>query len=269
MVSCQEPSPLKGSKHSLQHHPHDAALVNAHSFVSMGVEAKVSPLPQRCTLPVHEEATLPLLLSSLPWPLPLQLSLPSLLPSTSTLPLPLLLPLLSPLPIAVTVAIGHYRCNCPCPLLLLSPLRCCQPSPLLSPLPSSIAISITVSHCSPHIHWPSPLPSPSAIAKSCCLGAARVVFEQLKQIMLTLFYFVLTLGSTLFKSWWLTRRWAAMANTSVGRQAASSEQLVEEVAGSRGAARWRRCLTMGGVVLLCCWGGSHWQMAFVMMCWMW
>jgi hypothetical protein len=43
MVSCQEPSPLKGSKHSLQCHPHDAALVNALSFVSMGVEARCHP----------------------------------------------------------------------------------------------------------------------------------------------------------------------------------------------------------------------------------
>ncbi len=28
MVSWQEPSPLKGSKHSLQHYPHDAVLVD-------------------------------------------------------------------------------------------------------------------------------------------------------------------------------------------------------------------------------------------------
>jgi hypothetical protein len=43
MVSCQEPYPLKGSKHSWQCHPHDAALVNALSFVSMGVEARCHP----------------------------------------------------------------------------------------------------------------------------------------------------------------------------------------------------------------------------------
>jgi hypothetical protein len=43
MVSCQEPSPLKGSKHSEQCHPHDAALVNALSFVSMGVETRCRP----------------------------------------------------------------------------------------------------------------------------------------------------------------------------------------------------------------------------------
>jgi hypothetical protein len=43
-----------------------------------------------------------------------------------------------------------------------------------------------------------------------------------------------------------------MANTSNGRQAAGSKQLVGEVAGSGGAAGWRHCLTMGGVVLFGC-----------------
>ncbi len=43
MVSCQEPFPLKGRKHSYQCHPHDAALVNALFFVSMGVEANCRP----------------------------------------------------------------------------------------------------------------------------------------------------------------------------------------------------------------------------------
>ncbi len=36
MVSCQGPSPLKGSKHSLQCHPHDAALVNELSLCPWG-----------------------------------------------------------------------------------------------------------------------------------------------------------------------------------------------------------------------------------------
>jgi hypothetical protein len=76
---------------------------------------------------------------------------------------------------------------------------------------------------------------PSAISESCCLGAVRIVFHQLKQIMLTLFYFVWTVGGALIKAGWLTRCRAAMANTSVGQQATSSEQLVKEVAGSRGA----------------------------------
>ncbi len=36
MVSCQEPSPLKGSKQTSQCHLHDAALVNAFSLCSWG-----------------------------------------------------------------------------------------------------------------------------------------------------------------------------------------------------------------------------------------
>jgi hypothetical protein len=83
---------------------------------------------------------------------------------------------------------------------------------------------------------------------------ARIVFEQFKQIVLTLFYFVWTVGGALIKAGWLTRHQVAiMADTSVGRQAASSERLVGEVSGSRGAAGWRHCLTMGGVVLLGGW----------------
>ncbi len=65
---------------------------------------------------------------------------------------------------------------------------------------------------------------------------ARIVFKQFKQRMVTLFYFVWTVGGALIKAGLLTRCQVAMANTSVGQQAASSEWLVREMAGSRGAA---------------------------------
>ncbi len=106
---------------------------------------------------------------------------------------------------AVTVAlvIGHCR------------LRHCQPLQL--PLPLAITIAMLL-----------------AISKSCCLGAARIVFDQLKQRMLNLFYFVGTVGGVLIEAGSLTRCRAAMANTSVGRQVASSEQLVREFAGGWG-----------------------------------
>ena len=161
-----------------------------------GGGGKVSPLPQCCTLPAHEEATLPLSLSPSPWPLPLQ----SPLPSPSSLPTPS--PSLLPLPIAV--AIGHCRCGCRQPLPPPSLLHCCQPSPSPLPLPlpspSAIAVSVTVGHHSCHLHWPSLSPLPSAISESNCLGAARIVFNQLKQRMLTLFYFVQTVGGALIKA---------------------------------------------------------------------
>jgi hypothetical protein len=57
-----------------------------------------------------------------------------------------------------------------------------------------------------------------------------------------------------------------MANTSVGRQLASSEWLMGEVAaGSRGRAAGRRCCLAMGVVLLGSWVACSRQMVFVMM----
>jgi hypothetical protein len=201
MVSCQEPSPLKGSKHSLQRHPHDAALVNAHSFVSMGVEARCCPChstahcwhmkrrPALCHCCPHcgrchcnPRCCLRhcCCLHCRPLPLPLPSPLPSLMP--------------------IAIAICHCCHSCCCPLLPPSPLRCRQPLPSLSPSPSVISISITVDHYSCHLHWPSPLPLPSAIAKSCCLVAVRIVFKQFKQLMLTLFCFVWTVVGALIKA---------------------------------------------------------------------
>jgi hypothetical protein len=43
MVSSQDPSPLKWSKHSLQGHPDGAALGNAHSFVPRGERQGIAP----------------------------------------------------------------------------------------------------------------------------------------------------------------------------------------------------------------------------------
>jgi hypothetical protein len=58
MVSLQDPSPLKWSKHYLQWHPHGKAVGNAHSF-SPGGGGKALPKPQRCTLLAHEDASPP------------------------------------------------------------------------------------------------------------------------------------------------------------------------------------------------------------------
>jgi hypothetical protein len=77
-------------------------------------------------------------------------------------------------------------------------------------LPSAIAIAVAlaIGHCRLSHCWQlqSPFPLaitvalPSAIAKSCCLGVVRIVFKQFKQIMLTLFYFVWTVGGALIKA---------------------------------------------------------------------
>ncbi len=141
MVSCQEPSPLKGSKHSLQHHPHDAALVNAHSFVSKGVEAMCRP----CYSAAHWGHT------------KRQPSLCHCCPCH-----------------------GRHHCNRRCHLCCPRKLRCNhrRRHPLPSPSPSGIAIAVAVNHCRCHLchiavstcycrrscRRPLPSPSPPAIA---------------------------------------------------------------------------------------------------------
>ncbi len=144
-MSCQEPSPLKGSKHSLQCHPHDAVLVNALSFVSMGVEA-------RCR-PCHSAAYCRHMKR--------QPSLCHCCPCH-----------------------GHCHCNCRRHLCCRCRFRChCHRCPPL-PLPSAIAVAVTVNHPHCHLcsvaisHFrrcrpcgrPLPYPSPLAIAVAISIG---------------------------------------------------------------------------------------------------
>jgi hypothetical protein len=152
MVSCQEPASLNGSKHSQQCHTHDSALVNALSFVSMGVEAR--------RYPCHSTAHC--------WHMKRQPSLCNCCRCCShchcncrcclhchwclcchccqrhrSL-------LLSPLPlaIAVAVAIAHHRCHLFC--ITVSHCHCCCPCPCQRPLPSlsplAIAVAISIGH---------------------------------------------------------------------------------------------------------------------------
>ncbi len=147
MVSCQEPSPLKGRKHSLQCHPHDAALVNALSFVSMGVEARCRP----CNSTAHCQhmKRQPCLHHHHPCCGCFHCNHCCHLQCRCRLhhhchchcPLP------SPLAIAIAVAINPCRRRLCC--VAISHGRCCC-------------------HC-PH-HWPLPSPSPSAITVAISIG---------------------------------------------------------------------------------------------------
>jgi hypothetical protein len=86
-------------------------------------------------------------------------------------------------------------------------------------LPSATAVAVTlaIGHCHLHHRWPLQLPllslslsaitaaMPLAISESFCLGAAKIVFDQSKQRMLTLFHFIQTVGDILIEAGSLTR----------------------------------------------------------------
>ncbi len=179
---------------------------------------------------------------------------------------PLLLSL--PLAIAVPVAISHcrYRLHCHRHRHCHRYCDCCRPLPSL--LPSAITVAATIGHCCWHPRWPSPLLLPS-------LSPLPLPFEPFKQIKLSLFYLVWTVsGALIAVDDWPGVRWRwSLANTSVGWQAASNERLVGASGWRQGGSRVETLpaywLAMQGVLLLCCRDASHWQMAFVMMCWMW
>jgi hypothetical protein len=160
MVSCQEPSPLKGRKHSLQCHPHDAALVNALSFVSMGVEARCRP----CHSTAHHRhmKRQPCLCHHHPRRGRCHCNRCRHLHCCFQLchhrrchcPLPLLCAIAVAVAVdyrrrhLCCVAVSHRRCHCRCP--------CCRP-------------------CRLHHCWPSQLPSPSAITITIAIGHFRVL----------------------------------------------------------------------------------------------
>ncbi len=174
------------------------------------------------------------------------------------------LPLLLPSAIAVAVSINHHHhqlchiavshCCCRCP---------CR-KPLLSLSPSAIAVAIAIGHHHRHAvgHFQELLPwrgknciwsieAKNAYLILLCSDSGR----RIDQIRMT---------DQVSSSDGQHQRCAAS-----GKQWAASEGSGWQQGGSRGAEGRRHWLTMGGVVLFGCWGISHWQMAFVMMCWMW
>ncbi len=220
MESSQDPSPLKWSKHSLKWHPHGAALGNAHSFVSRR-GGKASPLPQRCIFPAHGEATLPCVSCH-------DDNIIVAITVSVAIAIAIAVSAAIAIAVAITNAVGHCHCRCHWQLLLPLPLlsaiaiavsvaiavaitvtiaiavgnhrcRCHQPS--LLPLPSAIAVAIAVivtianavsvghRHCHHRCKGHLPQRRRRSSLESCCLCSATILFEQFRQIMLTLFFF--------------------------------------------------------------------------------
>jgi hypothetical protein len=166
MVSCQEPSRLKGSKHSSQCHPHDAALVNALSFVSMGVEARCHPC--HSTAHCRHMKRQPCLHHCRPHRGRLHCDRRRHLHHHCQLrchrrchrhchrrchrPLPL------PSAIAIADAVDHHRRRLCCVAISPCHCRCRHPChrPLPSPSPLAIAVAISVGHHHHRRHRPFP-----------------------------------------------------------------------------------------------------------------
>jgi hypothetical protein len=173
----------------LQRHPHDAALVNAHSFVSMGVEAMCCP----CHSATHCQhmKRQPSLCHCHPCHDHRHCNCRSHLRCLHD---------------SVAVTVTHCRCRCRHrrPLLLWLPSTIAAAVSVVLPsdiaVVVAIAVVLAVGHFHLRQHRPLQLPSPLAITIACCLGATRIVFKPFKQRMLTLFYFVRTVGGALIKA---------------------------------------------------------------------
>ncbi len=149
MVSSQDPSPLKWSKHSLQWHPHGTALGNAHSFVSRGGGARHRP----CHSAAHC------------WHMKRQPSLVSVIVTVIiaiAIPVTVAIALAVSVAVAIAVVVGHCCCHRRWPLPSLLPLAIAIT--VSASVAIAVAIAIAVSHCRCHRRWPSPLPSPLPLA---------------------------------------------------------------------------------------------------------
>jgi hypothetical protein len=206
----------------------------------------VSPLQKRCTSTPHEEATLPFVMVALAMAVTIAIVVAISVATADSIAIAVTIAIAVAIAVAVAVAIAiaHRCCQYCWPLPLQSPSTIAAAISVTLPSAIAVAITLAVGYCRLRHRRQSQLPLPSAItiamplaiSESCCLGAARIVFDQLKQRMLTLFYCAWTVGGALVEAGLLTRCRAVMANTSVGWQAVSSERLVRKVAGSMRAA---------------------------------
>jgi hypothetical protein len=183
--------------------------------------------------------------------------------------------------VAVAVAVAHCLCHCRRPLPLRLPSTIPTAISVVSPSTIAVTIALAVGHCRLHHCWPLQLPSPLAITIAIAVGhfwellpwRGKICIQTIEAKNAYLISFCLDSGRRTDQSRMTDlilsgdgqhQRWVAS-----GKQWAANDGSGWQHGGSRGAAGWRRWLTMGGVVLLGCWGISSWQMAFVMMCWMW
>ncbi len=184
---------------------------------------------------------------------------------------------------AIAVAVARRRCSrrWPLPLRLLSTIAAAVSVALLPAIPVAIAVALAGGHCCLCHHRPSQLPSPLAITITVAVGHFRELLPwrcknciwpiEAKNDYLNIF--CLDSGRRIDLSRMTDQmssgdgqhqHWAAS-----GEQWASSEESGWQQGGSSGAAGMETLVDHGRCCYVVCWGISHWQMGFVMMCWIW
>jgi hypothetical protein len=169
--------------------------------------------------------------------------------------------------VAIAVAIAHRCCRRPLPLRAPLTITAAISVALLSAI--VVAFALAVSHCRLRNSQPSQLPSLLAITIAVALGHFRELLpwhgknciRPIEAKNACLILFCLDSGRRTDQSRMTDQvssgngqhqHWVAS-----GKHPAASEGSGWQQGGSRGASGWRCRLTMGGVVLLCCWGISH------------
>jgi hypothetical protein len=165
--------------------------------------------------------------------------------------------------LTIAIAVVHRRCHRPLPLRLPSTIAAAVFVALPSAIAIVVAVALALGRCRLHHRRPLQLPSLLAITVTVAVGHFWELLPwrsenyiqpiEAKNAHLILFY--PDSGRRTDQSWMTDQvsggngqhqRWVAS-----GEQWAASEGSDWQQGGSRGAAGWRRWLTMGGVVLLC------------------
>jgi hypothetical protein len=115
----------------------------------------VLPLPQCCTSPAHEEATLPSLIA-LAVAIAIAIAVTIYVTIADS--------------IAVAVAVAHCHPHCRQPLPLQSPSTIAAAISIASLSAITVAVALAIGHCCLRHHWLSQLPFLSAIAVAIAVG---------------------------------------------------------------------------------------------------
>ncbi len=212
----------------------------------------MSSLPLHCSLPAHEKATAVAITIAIAIAISVTVAnFIAIAIAVGHRPLPL------PWPLAIAVAVAvNYRRLCLCHIAIS---HChCQPRcrhPCHRPLPSLSPLAITVAISVGHHCCPCSRPFLRVVA----LARQESYSNNLSKESLP--YLFCDSGQCTDQSQMTDQalsgngqhlRWVAS-----GKQQAASRGSGWQQGGNRGAAGWRRCLTMIGVVLLGRWGSSH------------